>query len=405
MFPFHRSTVSWLLIFGILLPLVSCANSNLGQAVQDSLAADPKLREAAPDGTLSTIAGDPSSTPVQLPAGFPTEIPRYPGSELREVTPSATEVNQSVGQEVSTRWFSQDGRDRVLAFYQQELQSNNWTLDGAPQTSQPNIVVAQHNELKVTVSIQPGSDAASAASPSPTPTSTESPSPTPTGSPSASPTPTDSPASSSTGTEFIIQYVRESIQAEQPPATTPPSSANQPQETFLGLSGTSEAETAQGTQQTEAIAPLSRSTFTDLTKAPKELKQYVEDLAQLGVLSLSASGTKTNTSPEAFQPNKPVSRREYARWLFATYNRLYADQSAQQIRPAQPSSQPVFRDLPASDPDFAAIQGLAEAGIIPSSLSSSSTTVTFRPTPNSTAKRCCFGKFQWTPASPCQRLV
>ena len=35
--------------------------------------------------------------------------------------------------------------------------------------------------------------------------------------------------------------------------------------------------------------------------------------------------------------------------------------------------------MPASDPDFSAVQGLAEAGIIPSPLTGSSTTLTFRP--------------------------
>jgi hypothetical protein len=43
------------------------------------------------------------------------------------------------------------------------------------------------------------------------------------------------------------------------------------------------------------------------------------------------------------------------------------------------TSQPAFRDVPKSDPDFPAIQGLAEAGIIPSSLSGDVTVVNFRP--------------------------
>ncbi|MEO1446686.1 MAG: S-layer protein, partial [Cyanobacteria bacterium J06635_11] len=49
------------------------------------------------------------------------------------------------------------------------------------------------------------------------------------------------------------------------------------------------------------------------------------------------------------------------------------------IRSGVNSSQPVFQDVPVSDPDFAAIQGLSEAGIIPSPLTGSSTTITFRP--------------------------
>ncbi len=60
-------------------------------------------------------------------------------------------------------------------------------------------------------------------------------------------------------------------------------------------------------------------------------------------------------------------------------NRFYQSNPNRRIRAGVTSSQPVFQDVPISDPDFAAIQGLAEAGIIPSPLTGSSTTLTFRP--------------------------
>ena len=75
-----------------------------------------------------------------------------------------------------------------------------------------------------------------------------------------------------------------------------------------------------------------------------------------------------------------MTRREYARWMLAVNNKFYGGERTRKIRPGvSSSSQPVFQDVPASDPDFAAIQGLAEAGIIPSPLTGSTTTVTFRP--------------------------
>jgi hypothetical protein len=77
-------------------------------------------------------------------------------------------------------------------------------------------------------------------------------------------------------------------------------------------------------------------------------------------------------------PN-PISRREYARWLFTVNNRFYADTAANRIRPGRQGDTPAFQDVPPTDPDFAAIQGLAEAGIIPSALTGNSTAVTFRP--------------------------
>ena len=98
--------------------------------------------------------------------------------------------------------------------------------------------------------------------------------------------------------------------------------------------------------------------FQDLDQVPAALKSWIEDLAQLGTIS-----AKTGQN---FQPNIPVARREYARWLLETNNRLYQDQPSRQIRLAQPSDRPSFSDIPASHPDFAIIQGLANAGLIAS---------------------------------------
>lgn len=82
--------------------------------------------------------------------------------------------------------------------------------------------------------------------------------------------------------------------------------------------------------------------------------------------------------PEDFF-NQPISRRRYAQWLFTLNNRFYADDRAKRLRPGRSSDTPAFQDVPPSDRDFAAIQGLAEAGIIPSTLTGNSTAVNFRP--------------------------
>ncbi len=141
--------------------------------------------------------------------------------------------------------------------------------------------------------------------------------------------------------------------------------------------------------------------YTDLGKAPEEIQPYLIDLIDLDLLkvrppaapSSSASGagddsdsddtTKTTPpdipGPGEFRPNRAITRREYARWLLATNNKFYAGVRTRKIRPGVTSSTPVFQDVKADDPDFDAIQGLAEAGIIPSPLTGSSTTLTFRP--------------------------
>jgi hypothetical protein len=73
--------------------------------------------------------------------------------------------------------------------------------------------------------------------------------------------------------------------------------------------------------------------------------------------------------PDANRLNAPISRREFAKWLLLTNNRLYQSRPTKQIRIDRPSSTPTFQDIPNSDPDFAILQSLADAGILPSTLS------------------------------------
>ena len=104
------------------------------------------------------------------------------------------------------------------------------------------------------------------------------------------------------------------------------------------------------------------------------------DLSQLEVLKVrSAENANLETASTLPKPNKIVTRREYARWLVAANNQIYASRQAKQIRLAVDSSEPAFSDVPKTDPDFSVIQGLAEAGVIPSSLSGETKDVKFRP--------------------------
>ncbi|MGG6264885.1 MULTISPECIES: S-layer homology domain-containing protein [unclassified Leptolyngbya] len=127
---------------------------------------------------------------------------------------------------------------------------------------------------------------------------------------------------------------------------------------------------------TASPAPDSSSVaFSDVEKAPQELRSYINDLAQLGVLT---SQTKSGNTA-LFEPNKTITRRVYARWLVEANNRIYRDRPARQIRLAVETGQSAFRDVPAKDADFAVIQGLAEAGLIPSPLSGNNSANLFRP--------------------------
>jgi hypothetical protein len=105
----------------------------------------------------------------------------------------------------------------------------------------------------------------------------------------------------------------------------------------------------------EAIAPAVNP-FNDISQAPNSLQPWLKDLNKLGTIEPKIR--------QEFQPNILITRREYARWLFKTNNRLYQKQPSRQIRLAQPTDNPSFADIPKSHPDFAIVQGLANAGLI-----------------------------------------
>ncbi len=127
---------------------------------------------------------------------------------------------------------------------------------------------------------------------------------------------------------------------------------------------------------TSTPSPVSSSPKpNDLSKVSPQLRAYIEDLVALGTISERSKSTENLD----FNPNASISRRQYARWLFTANNQILSDNPSQQIRLAAPDIQAVFQDVPKSDRDFPIIQGLAEAGIIPSSLSGDATATLFRP--------------------------
>ncbi len=147
-------------------------------------------------------------------------------------------------------------------------------------------------------------------------------------------------------TKFLLKYSRKNI-SQQPPLEKPP-------------------ETVTNTPE-----KLPVDNTANLTNIPDSLKQYVSDVNSLGII-------------ENQDLNQPITRREFARWLLKINNLLFQDTPGKQIRLASETSPSVFTDIPKTDPDFSLIQGLAEAGIIPSKLTNDLTIVTFNPNSNLT---------------------
>lgn len=117
---------------------------------------------------------------------------------------------------------------------------------------------------------------------------------------------------------------------------------------------------------TPATSPLPVTKATG--KLPTTTSEYLTDLTRIGVFTTADATT-----------NRVVTRREYARWLVAAHNRITGTKPTQQLKLATTDTKPVFQDVPSTNPDFPSIQGLAEAGLIPSSLSGDATAVLFRP--------------------------
>ncbi|HEY9649736.1 MAG TPA: S-layer homology domain-containing protein [Coleofasciculaceae cyanobacterium] len=322
---------------GLLGLLTACANSPTGEALERSLAADSKLKD-----NPALFGGSSQSTPqnqpsAQLPDDFPTEIPLYPEAKLEKVDP----ITASSPQTHLTTWSSSDPINAIQSFYQKELTTNNWQIVSQPTDDAGGTFVARRNDVQVTISIPSAVSAASAQS-------------------------TINQTTSSV-TKFDIQYSRGTTEtATQTPSQ--PESVNKEVPSYVP---------SQPTGTSSGQPP----TITGLDKLSPTLRQQIEDLTALGVLTVTPSGAKTSseTSGTQFEANKVITRREFARWLVAANNQIYANRPGQQIRLASDASQPAFQDVPRSNPDFQSIQALAEAGLIPSPLTGDSTAVLFRP--------------------------
>ena len=348
----HAAELVSLTIF--LTSLTACANSQTGKTLEQTLRADPTLKDNPITVGPVNNSTQPNTAIVPLPADFPkADIPLYPGARLQEVTQPTTQTNPKsanpaiISDGKLTRWVSSDPSNLIESFYQKQFQSNNWKILTQPTNEQPGTIQARRNNLQVTMSITGQNPQAL--------------------------------------TAFVIQYVLNSGETVQAPISTPPASPQPVAPNPTSSVPPSDVATppAQTADTKTPIASVAASTevFTDLNQVPQELRRYVEDLAELGALPLEPDGSKSNKSvaETRFDPSKTVSRREYARWLFAANNTIHANSPAQQIHLAAQTAQPAFQDIPPTDPDFPIIQGLAEAGLMPSLLSGDSTAVLFRP--------------------------
>jgi S-layer homology domain len=312
-------------VFCLVGLLSSCKNTAVGNSLKDSLAPDPQLKATPAVLGNSTPTPGVTSSPTQLiklPSDFPAEIPLYPNAELQEVTP-AENATDSV---TRLLWKSSDPNNIIQGFYQKAFETQKWEMISGPSGDSEGTLSATQNQLKVSLSF-----------------------------PSAK--------SSGATTEFMMEYSRGKIQAIKPS----PSISLSPSSSPSPLTSSSPSPSPSNT----TIAPNSN-------EIPPELRQAVTEVTQLGILKIK-SGVNLETVTSLPDPNKMTTRRDYARWLMEANNKIYDSRAAKKIRLGVATSAPAFTDISPNDPDFPAIQGLAESGIIPSSLSGDGKDVKFRP--------------------------
>ncbi|MBK1988866.1 S-layer homology domain-containing protein [Sphaerospermopsis aphanizomenoides BCCUSP55] len=336
----------------LLSSLTACANGSASKNLEQSLAADPLLQNNPTVFSQAKNQEIATASKVQLPTDFPQDIPIYPNATLQEVQPVNNSNNSE--QKVLTRWQSSDPSNVIANFYSSQFQNQNWKILQKPQDDTQGIFEVQKNNLLLKVTIQPKSVTNA------------------------------SPNQPQTATELLIEYLPTKIASNQPTTNQPnlnPNSNEVPQAGDPNFIGPVAPNTNVVKQPVSPVTTSEPQEFSDLNQVPPEWRKQIQDLATLGVLSLEKDENKTisNSQNHQFKPDKIITRREYARWLVAANNAMYANNPAKQIRLASASTQPAFRDVLPQDPDFPAIQGLAEAGLIASSLSGDATAVLFRP--------------------------
>ncbi|MDB9374532.1 S-layer homology domain-containing protein [Nodularia sphaerocarpa] len=343
----HKRPAVLLSLTILFTSLTACGNNPSAKTLEQSLAADPRLQDnQGIFGKSQTNQPQPGQNQptVELPSDFPPNIPLYPNAKLESVTPASGSENSVV-----TRWLSSDPSNFITSFYSDQFQKNDWQILQQPTDNLEDTFEARREDLQVKVSIKPQS----VTNPKP-----------------------DQPQ---TATALVIEYVTNTTAAAQPSKTASSESSNP---NLLGSALPDNVATQPTDSTTTATATPKSQKFNDLNQAPPELRQSIEDLAALGVLSFKSEEVKSSSNDvitNSFEPTKNITRREYARWLVAANNAMYINNPAKQIRLASESTQPTFSDVSKTDVDFPVIQGLAEAGLIPSPLSGDSTAVLFQP--------------------------
>lgn len=153
---------------------------------------------------------------------------------------------------------------------------------------------------------------------------------------------------------FLLTACSKSTKTTSPPAESPRVMASATATEAASPSATSaEATAAMAPTPTAPAAsgsPTITVAFTDIKGVFAE--QAIRDEASLGVFGTTSGN---------FEPNKPISRGEYVKWLVTAYNIYYKDDPRSQLRMPE-TVEMTFVDVPSTSPYWKYVQALTDAG-------------------------------------------
>ncbi|MEO1519252.1 MAG: S-layer homology domain-containing protein [Cyanobacteria bacterium J06633_2] len=364
----NKRSVSLMAIALAWVVAPACADGNLGESLQRLVEADPRLAQNGEQDEVLDVC--PDDVLAQLPNNFPSDL-CFPGAELIDLSET------SQGTVISTEWMTSASMSDVQAYYQNYLEGEAWEVTNSVAVDDRQTLEAVNQGDRLVIQLE---ETLAPADPSDEVGDRDD---------------TETPLSESLSqTEFSVQLqLDENDTALSADADENSTESDQltPEDARLFSqidpdASDTESPTRSAIEPSRSQQRRSPSSFIDLDQAPEELQRYIDDLSALGILASpqeelgdSDANTRSDRSRNEFNPNDSITRQEYAEWLLTANNVFYGDRPSRNIRLATSSSTPVFQDVSSSDSAYAAIQGLANAGLIPSSLSGD-TAVNFRPT-------------------------
>jgi hypothetical protein len=340
-----KKKIIWGISLTCLLALLSSCSKSA--AIESLVSADPNLKKG--ELLSESVKSNPetfqaeTANSILLPANFPQSIPLYPEAQLQQTKPGTT---RKTGE---ATWKTADNTKTIADYYQKELIANNWQIiQPFILNTEQNIqkTIASKDNLKISIAIARASARI------------------------AEPSLVDQDNSSNTQLTIAYQPLAKDTRSTPTIATkVKPESetTNQKDANASNLKAT--------TPPTLNLAV--DSGFSDLDEVPEQLRESVEKVATLGILTPYTK--HGNVELNKFAPNEIITRGEYARWLIGGNNLYYDSTPGKKIYVASKTNQPAFQDIQVNSPDFGAIQGLAEAGLVPSRLTDDSSKLLFQP--------------------------